>query len=171
MKRFLFFFLLLFCVHLPAQERADSAFIFQQNHYQDTLAPHFSLVDLQGNLWDSDSLRGKVIVLNFWSVYCPPCFVELPELNQTAASFSPDSIIFISVLFEKGAHADSVVRKNEFSYHLVMGGLPIMSDYYNNCFPTHIIIDREGMIRYNVCGMLNREVLLPEIRSVVKKQN
>lgn len=154
-----------------AQDNDDSVMIWQKNHYQDTVAPYFALTDVNGNFWCSDSLRGKVVVFNFWSIYCPPCFAELPELNKLPTQFSSDSVIFISVLFEKGNRADSVATRYQFNYHLVKNGLQIISDFYNNCFPTHIIIDREGIIRYNSCGVVNCAVLKPEIIKVVQAKN
>lgn len=162
-----FFLLFLFPVHSAAQE--DTAtIIWQQNHYQDTPAPYFFVTDVNGNPWCSDSLRGKVVVLNFWSIYCAQCIHELPELNKLPGRFSPDSVVFISVLFEKGKRADSLISKHHFNYHLVTGGLQVHSDYYNNCYPTHIIIDREGIIRYNICGVVNEKMLLPEILKVLR---
>lgn len=152
-----------------AQENVDSTIIWQKNHYQDTLAPHFSFIDVNGKYWNSDSLRGKVVVLNFWSIYCPGCYHELPELNKIPSQFSEDSVIFISVLFEKGSKADSVIAKHLFNYHLGIDGLQIHSDFYNNCYPTHIIIDRSGMIRYNICGVLNSSMLIPEIIKVERR--
>src|SRR5665213_1760806 len=110
--RLLFFLSAMFIsTFLFSQE--DSAIIWQKNHYQDTLAPHFKVTDVNGKIWNSDSLRGKVVVMNFWSIYCPACFQELPELNKIPAQFSSDSVIFISVLFEKNAKADSVIAKNK----------------------------------------------------------
>src|SRR6185295_9248618 len=131
MRHFLFLILLLLSAPLFSQSNEDTAIIWQKNHYQDTLAPKFYLTDVNGNIWNSDSLRGKVVVLNFWSIYCPGCFHELPELNKLPAQFSSDSVVFISVLFEKGARADSVIAKNKFAYHLVEGGLQIHGDFYN----------------------------------------
>ncbi len=160
-------FCLLFSVVLKSQN-VETIF-WQKNIYQDTLAPYFALVDIDGNFWSNDSLKGKVIVMNFWSIYCPPCITELPELNKLPAQYSSDSIIFISVLFEKGVNADSMIAKNQFNYHLVTNGLQIMSDYYNNCFPTHIIIDRNGIIRYNSCGVFNSEMLKPEIQKILNQ--
>ena len=106
---------------LFSQSNEDSTIIWQKNHYQDTLAPHFVVTDINGKTLDSDSLRGKVIVLNFWSIYCPGCFQELPELNKIPSQFSSDSVIFISVLFEKDRHADSVIARNKFNYSFGKG--------------------------------------------------
>ncbi|MCX6312440.1 MAG: TlpA disulfide reductase family protein [Bacteroidetes bacterium] len=169
MKQLLFILAFSMPIFLSAQESEDSTIIWQQNHYQDTLAPRFSLIDINGNLWSSDSLLGKTIVLNFWSIHCPGCFQELPELNNIPSQFSKDSVVFISVLFEKSPKTDSVMAKNHFNYHIVLDGLQIQSDFYNNCFPTHIIIDRNGMIRYNVCGVVNEAILVPEINKIDKR--
>lgn len=149
--------------------QTEDTIIWQKNHYQDTLAPKFSVTDVQGKTWNSDSLRGKVVVLNFWSIYCPGCYAELPELNKLPAEFSSDSVVFISVVFEKGPHVDSVISKNKFNYHLAENGLKIHGDFYNNCYPTHIVIDRDGMIRYNVCGVVNTSMLAPEIKKAISR--
>jgi peroxiredoxin len=170
MKLFLFSFLFFLPSFLFSQGGEDSTIIWQKNHYQDTLAPKFYVTDTDGKTWNSDSLRGKVVVLNFWSIYCPGCFMELPELNKLPAQFSSDSVIFISILFEKGERADSVIAKNKFAYHLVEDGLQVHGDFYNNCYPTHIIIDRKGIIRYNVCGVVNVSMLLPEIEKSVSEK-
>ncbi|MBI3511447.1 MAG: TlpA family protein disulfide reductase [Bacteroidetes bacterium] len=160
-KIFLLFLLYPFPVF---SQKEDSVIIWQKNHYQDTLAPHFDLTDVHGIRWNSDSLRGKMVVLNFWSVHCPGCYTEMPELNKIPSEFSADSIVFISVVFENNSFADSAIAAHQFNYHLVEGGVPVHGDFYNNCYPTHIIIDQQGIIRYNVCGVLNEKILVTEIR-------
>ncbi|HTL80049.1 MAG TPA: TlpA disulfide reductase family protein [Bacteroidia bacterium] len=151
-----------------AQEE-DSSIAIHQNICQDTLAPRFDIFDVNGNHWVSDSLRGKIVVLNFWSIYCPACYAELTELNKLPSDFSSDSVIFISVVFENTPKADSIISRHNFNYHLVEGGLPIHGDFYNNCYPTHIIIDKHGMIRFNVCGTVNEKMMKAKIAEVGSK--
>jgi hypothetical protein len=68
-----------------------------ENELQNTLAPapKFELTTIDGKTFNTDSLRGKVVVLNFWFIGCGPCRRELPELNRIAAAFaSRDDIAF-----------------------------------------------------------------------------
>lgn len=45
----------------------------------------FTLTDMQGQCWNLKSLRGRVVLLNFWATWCPPCRAEIPDLNAIAA--------------------------------------------------------------------------------------
>ena len=58
--------------------------------------PAFSFTDIKGNAYDAQDFKGKMIVLNFWATWCPPCVIEFPRLLEIAHSDS-DNIIFIAL--------------------------------------------------------------------------
>lgn len=102
----------------------------------------FSYIDINGNSLSSDLLKGKVIVLNFWSITCGPCIMEIPELNKLVERMKDKEVVFIapaiytSIEFLK----NSFLLKHPFNYQIV---LVDNTDYSVTSFPTHIIIDKD----------------------------
>lgn len=66
-----------------------------------TVAPDFSLKDLEGNTVAFSSFQGKTVVLVFWASWCPDCRAEVPELKAMAAAADPDKVSFVSVSFDR----------------------------------------------------------------------
>jgi cytochrome c biogenesis protein CcmG/thiol:disulfide interchange protein DsbE len=118
--------------------------------------PQLKLVDLHGKEWTLESLRGKVVVLNFWASWCAPCVDELPILNDLAGSAGADELVVLGVNYKESA--DSVNRfaqAHPFRY-------PILRDRSGEAFkawtsgvmPTTVLIDRGGRARWRVVGEL-----------------
>ncbi|MEN8118960.1 MAG: TlpA disulfide reductase family protein [Bacteroidota bacterium] len=105
-----------------------------------TIAP-FKYTDINGNLLSSDSLKGKVIALNFWSITCGPCIAEMPELNALVENMKGKDVVFIAPATHtpKEKLINDFLPKHPFSYDIVL----INSDDYSiNSFPTHILINQ-----------------------------
>jgi len=111
------------------------------------IAP-FKFTDIQGKILSSDSLKGKVIVLNFWSMSCGPCITEMPELNELVAKMKGKQVVFIApaVYTSKDDIVKSLLPKHPFSYQIVC--IENNDDYNVNSFPTHVIIDQNMNIVY-----------------------
>jgi thiol-disulfide isomerase/thioredoxin len=101
----------------------------------------FSFIDINGNLLSSDSLKGKVIVMNFWSVFCHPCIREIPELNALVGKMNGKEIVFIAPAehTSKKMLVNKFLQNHPFNYQIVLVN---QDDYNVTSFPTHIIIDR-----------------------------
>ena len=109
------------------------------------IAP-FKFTDIQGKILSSDSLKGKVIVLNFWSIYCGPCIKEMPELNELVEKMKGKDVIFIAPAFY-GSEEDLInnfLPKHPFNYKIIH--IKNDDDYNVNSFPTHIVIDKDSKI-------------------------
>jgi len=106
------------------------------------IAP-FKFTDIQGKILSSDSLKGKVIVLNFWSIYCGPCITEMPELNELVEKMKGKEVVFIAPAFygSKEELINNFLPKHPFNYQIVY--IENDDDYNVNSFPTHIIIDKD----------------------------
>lgn len=111
------------------------------------IAP-FKFTDIQGKILSSDSLKGKVIVLNFWSMSCGPCITEMPELNELVAKMKGKEVVFIApaVYSSKDDIVKYLLPKHPFSYQIVC--IENEDDYNVNAFPTHIIIDQNMNVAY-----------------------
>lgn len=107
-----------------------------------SLAPHFSVYDLDGGRLDSDELRGKVVVLNFWYISCPPCRIEIPKLNGLVERFSGRDVVFIAFAPDSADELRAFLEANEFKYRIVADATPVAVKYKVSGAPTHILLDR-----------------------------
>ena len=105
----------------------------------------FEYEDINGNYLKSEQLKGKVIVLNFWSTSCAPCIKEIPDLNKLVDKMDKKNVVFIAPVFNssKNEVLNSFLAKHPFSYKIVT----LNSDDYNiSALPTHIIIDKNQKV-------------------------
>ncbi|MBN2396348.1 MAG: TlpA family protein disulfide reductase [Candidatus Atribacteria bacterium] len=153
----------------------DSAFIsfdaefFNRINFTlgETIKP-FEFTDLNDNLIKSENIKGKVIVLNFWSTNCGPCIKEIPHLNNLVEKMKDKNIVFIALASNDNKQnlKDNFLSKHKFIYQIV----PIKGNDFNiNAFPTHIIIDREQKVVGVFIGaseenLMKLESLLTEIK-------
>ena len=130
--------------------------------------PTFSLKDLDGKPIDSSRLAGKVVLLNFWATWCPPCRAEIPDLVALQQKY-PDQIQIIGVS-EDDAPPDVVrefVAEHKMNYPVAMT-TPEMERAFPgiDALPTSFLIDREGRVARKHVGMLNPTVTELEARAL-----
>lgn len=118
-------------------------------------APDFQGTTIEGKHISLLELKGKVVVLNFWYIACLPCRIEVKPLNELVRQFKDEKdVIFLSVATngEKDlkAHLDSI----EFLFQTIADPKAAVSDSVFHLFgyPTTIVIDRTGKIRYYTLG-------------------
>ena len=111
-------------------------------------APDFTLTDLQGKRWSLRALRGKVVVLNFWFTSCAPCIQEMPELNKLTKAYNPNDVVFLALTFNKGDQVRTFLKKRAFDYILLPGSQEADQNYHISSWPTSMVIDREGTIKF-----------------------
>ncbi|RYY06251.1 MAG: TlpA family protein disulfide reductase [Sphingobacteriaceae bacterium] len=80
--------------------------------------PAFKLKDVHGNLVDSKKLLGKIVHINFWSVYCVPCIKEFADLNRLKSSFEKD-VVFIAIAPETAVQVNRILINNPFNYIII----------------------------------------------------
>lgn len=110
----------------------------------------FAATDMYGNFFDTKALKGKIIVINFWFIRCPPCRMERPFLNELVEEYKKDSnIVFIAVSLDPKIQLESFLKENPFKYHVIPEGREISDANKVVQFPTHVIVDQEGRIAFN----------------------
>ena len=117
-------------------------------------APQLSLHDLDNSLRKLDDFRGKVVAVNFWATWCPPCREELPSMQRAYASYREQGFVILGV--NVGETWDTVAPFLEdfaLTYPILldtdssaMAGWNIMG------LPTTYILDREGRITHRITG-------------------
>lgn len=119
-------------------------------------APDFTLVSNTGDEHQLSSYAGKVVLLNFWTTWCEPCEVEMPEIELLYARYTRDDVIILGV--NTRARASEVIaygKKHHLTFPLLIDRDGEVSDLYHvRAFPTSIVIDRQGIIhRINIGSM------------------
>jgi thiol-disulfide isomerase/thioredoxin len=119
---------------------------------------NFSLIDQTGKTLDVKSLKGKVIFLNFWATWCPPCIAEMPDVNELYSRMDSKKVEFLMISvdedFEKAKH---FVRKRGYSFRIYSPASGIPKIFAGNVVPTtyvispdgRIVVKKEGMAEYN----------------------
>ncbi|MFO7979941.1 MAG: TlpA disulfide reductase family protein [Candidatus Aminicenantes bacterium] len=158
MKRLIFLLVVLLTIFL-ALVYANSV-ISRGSEFPE--APDFVLEDLNGNEITLDDFKGKVLFINFWATWCPPCREEIPGFVSMYKIYNGQGMEILGVsLDQKGVE---IVKKfaemYEINYPMAMGTNQFIQDYQPGQYiPTTIIIDREGRIRDRHVGYLDKTIL------------
>jgi len=132
-------------------------------------APAFSSVTLDGEPLSLEELSGRPVVLNFWSTWCVPCKVEHPVLQAGAATYGPQGVIFLGVLYgDEPAKARAFLKKNGEAYPTLedpQGGMAV--DYGVAGVPETFFIDAEGRIVRKVSGPVDAGTLTSTVESML----
>ena len=123
-----------------------------QNKDKKAIAPkeHAIFRDVQGNTMDVVNLQGKVVFLNFWASWCPPCLAEMPSLETLYQKYKADQdIVFLFVDADGNIEAASAFMKKK-NYHLpvFVPNSEIPAVYFSGSLPTTLIFDRQGNIAF-----------------------
>ena len=118
-------------------------------------APPFDLPDLNGGRVSLDSLKGKVVVVDFWATWCGPCIREIPEYAEFWRKNQVRGIEVVGVVVDSGdpQEIQDFIREYRIPYRQILGDDKIQSEYgVNQGYPTTFVIDREGLIRWKGLG-------------------
>lgn len=118
-------------------------------------AKPFSFTDDRGNNVSTADLQGKVIFINFWASWCPPCRAEMPALNNLYQQMkNEDKLVFLFLNEDEDlSKAKKYLDKEGFTLPLftTQGGIP--PEIYSGTLPTTVIIDKEGRVVMKEEGM------------------
>jgi thiol-disulfide isomerase/thioredoxin len=115
---------------------------------------HFKTTDINGNKVNTKSLAGRIIVLNFWFINCPPCRMEMPELSKLSDSYKSDSsIVFLAIALDKKYDLEQFLKGTHFGYTIIDNGRFITDQYRINSYPTNVIVDQKGKVYFHSSGL------------------
>lgn len=113
----------------------------------------FTADDIAGNGFKLKKLEGKIVVLNFWFIGCPPCRMEIPELDKIAAAYANNpNVVFISFGLDDRYDIKNFIKYVPFTYHIVDNGKMYSDLYRINLYPTNVVLDKEGKVRFHSSG-------------------
>lgn len=112
-------------------------------------APEFALKNLNGSTFSLSSYKGRVVLLNFWATWCPPCRAEIPSLNKLSAHFKDSRFSIIAVATDRSVQDVKEALKSEsvdFTV-LVDNNISVSRPLYKVfMLPTSFLIDKKGVI-------------------------
>ncbi|MDB5019959.1 MAG: thioredoxin [Pedobacter sp.] len=113
--------------------------------------------DSQGKVINLESLKGKVIFLNFWATWCPPCQAEMPSINKLYARFKDDpNVVFIMVDADSDlVKARKFLDKKRYTLPVYQAASDIPEQLFKGSLPTTIVFDKKGRISFNEEGAAN----------------
>lgn len=120
-------------------------------------APDFAFKDLTGESFSLASLKGKIVVLNFWFTQCGGCIAEMAELNKLKHAYDGKDVVFLAITFDDAAKIKTFLEKKKFEYAIIPDAKKTCNDYDIYGYPTSMVIDRKGAVRFINCS-LDRDI-------------
>ena len=106
----------------------------------------FTLKDIHGKKWTLSTLRGKVVVVNFWATWCPPCRMELPALDALAQHFAPDGLIVLALTDEDPMKVTTFCGQGTHFNVLFDTGDKVGKQFFVNGIPHTFVFNRDGKL-------------------------
>ncbi len=121
----------------------------------------FTLSDLQGRKWTLQSLRGKVVLVNFWATWCPPCRKEIPDLEALYKRFKGRGLVVLGVSAEPASPVQAFARQERISYPVLLDpGRKVNKLFSVQGIPMSFLYSRSGKLVAESMDMRTRKQFL-----------
>jgi peroxiredoxin len=108
---------------------------------------NFTLTDLSGKNWTLKDLRGKVVLVNFWATWCPPCRKEVPDLETLYSRFGPQGLVILGISDEEAATVSPFITKQGTTYPILLDpGRKVNELFQIDGIPKTFIYGRDGKL-------------------------
>ncbi|SFH50406.1 TlpA family protein disulfide reductase [Pedobacter insulae] len=119
----------------------------------------YKLTDINGNKYDIRNAVGKVIVLNFWFINCPPCKAEIPDLNNVFTQYKDNKdVIFLAIALDEKYDLKEFTKKSPFLYNIIPSGRFYTEKHDVKSYPTHVIVGKDGLVKFHTTGLASNTV-------------
>ncbi|MGH7997691.1 MAG: TlpA family protein disulfide reductase [Opitutaceae bacterium] len=125
-------------------------------------ASPWQLKDPSGHQWSSADFKGKIVLLDFWATWCPPCVKEIPSFVALQDKYRGEGLAIVGVSIDEAGPGTvrRFLEKHPVNYPVVLGSWGFASGFLvHDQIPTTVIVDRAGFIRDVVVGYESRERL------------
>ena len=135
--------------------------------------PNFSVKNENGEIIDTAQLRGKVVFINFWASWCPPCRAEFPSVQKLYDRYrSNEDMVFLTVnLDDEIILGKKYLQKEKFSIPFLVPNGSVPKELYSGSIPTTTVLDKTGKIRMHHSGMADysKDSFYKEIDRLLKE--
>jgi peroxiredoxin len=133
-------------------------------------APAWRLPRLDGTTLDSNELKGKVVVVDFWATWCGPCIREIPGYVEIQKKYADRGLVIVGISMDQRGQAvvQRFIEQHGINYPIVMGDEAVTEAFGGvQAIPTTFLIDRDGQIRHRKVGAMEREEYEPIVASLL----
>lgn len=134
------------------------------------LAPDFELVTLEGEIVSLSNLRGKIVLVNFWASWCPPCRSEMPAMQKIYQEHGPDDFVILAVNNTRRdtlSDVENFVTEQGLTFPILLDSNGQVSSLYQvHSLPTSFFIDRDGIIYEIIIGGMNETLLITRFETL-----
>jgi peroxiredoxin len=107
----------------------------------------FTLTDVQQQKWNLKSLRGNVVLVNFWATWCPPCRTEIPDLNALYQRFRGQGFVILAISDEDASTVKTFLAQQKVAYPILLDSSPSVKELFRvRGIPKSFVYDREGRL-------------------------
>ena len=133
-------------------------------------APDFTLRSADGKTYQLSKMQGKVVVVNFWATWCPPCKREIPDFIEVFRKYQDKGLEIVGISMDQGGWNDVTpfLKQNKINYPIVLGNDRVSDEYGGiTAIPTTFIIDKNGYIVDTQIGMMSKAQLEAKIKHLL----
>ncbi|MCR8844973.1 redoxin domain-containing protein [Paenibacillus sp. SC116] len=131
---------------------------------QGNLAPDFELKTLEGNSVKLSDFRGKKVILNMWATWCPPCKVEMPDMQNIYDKYKDENVTILAVnMTQSEKNVDSIpmfLDEMGITFPVVLDPKSEVALIYQSyMLPTSYVIDSNGIVQQKITGPMNEDMM------------
>ncbi len=153
---FIAFVLFFGCTNKGEQAAADAA-------------PDFTLQDMNGNSVRLSNFKGKVVIIDFWATWCPPCRALIPGLERLHKTYGAKGLVVLGISVDEGGW--DLVKEFQtgygVTYPILKGTDDVLVKYMVRAVPMLVITDRAGNVRKRLIGATSEEELENEVKTLL----
>ena len=113
--------------------------------------PNVTVTRLDSSAIELTALRGKPVVINWWTTFCPPCITEIPELNELVEKYADRDVKFLAIADNEIAELPPFLEKHPFTFDIALADDEAVH-VFGQGYPRHVIIDGDGKVAYDIHG-------------------
>jgi peroxiredoxin len=135
-------------------------------------APQFELKDVNGRTVRLGDYQGKVVLINFWATWCPPCRAEMPDLVRLQREHAKEGLQIIGITYppEQKDRVRRFARSLKVNYPIILGTRELKARFSSDeTLPLTVVIDRDGKVSEIISGILLREEFDEKIKPLLMK--
>ncbi len=141
-----------------------------------TVAPDFILKNLNGDDVQLSQFRGKVVLIDFWAVFCKPCVIVLPKIQEIHEKYNDEELVVLMInVSEDKKKIQKFIEENGYTFQVLLGSgnMNVQKNYGLIGIPHTYIIDKQGKVAYSRIGYGpgSEKLLISEIGKLLKEKS